>query len=109
MAEVVEVECPNRRCAGRTEAHARDCRCEGTGEVVEQASADEAQLLIADALGGPPPPLGPSLVPCPDEPLDADPERWSATWHPATHHRPGEWEADIHCPACSEEGVAVDG
>lgn len=30
---------------------------------------------------------------------------WDATWHEADHKGPGEWAADIHCDACSTEGI----
>lgn len=107
MSEAVEVECRNPECPGRTEAHAKSCVCDGTGEVlvagtvtvIDQEEDEQGIRIVGEA----------PTKPCPEEPLDVDPERWVATWHPPTFERAGEWSEDIHCASCTEEGVPVDG
>lgn len=106
MRERVEVECQNERCPGRTEAHSRDCICEGTGEVIvagtvtviEEAHDDLGVVIVGTA----------PTKPCTEEPIDIEVERWDATWHGPRAEEPGEWEPDIHCPRCGEEGVATE-
>lgn len=57
------------------------------------------------------------LVCCPNpacparlvEGAQVDREQWDATWHEAQRYgdnpRPGEWDSNISCPQCSEEGI----
>lgn len=106
MAEIVELECRNEQCPGRTEVHSSRCACEGSGLLPALAPPRET-----DEDGS----YGLSIVatvvsrPCTEEPLDVDLETWEATWHRRPlGQRGGEWEGN-HCPACSEEGTPVDG
>jgi hypothetical protein len=83
----VEVECPNEKCPGREVTHTTECRCKGSGRVMD----DDPHTYID----------------CPEEPVII-PARWSANYRPARAHEPGDFDNTIHCPSCGTEGVEGD-